>query len=141
MSKDYASDPDNKGRIIGVQFQFKTFQYLFGVALGQLILRHCDNLSKTPQSPKLSAAEGQWIGFMTVATLHVLRYDTQFDHFWKILQETRTKLDVDEHVLPRKRKVPRRYEEGSAEPEFFDVCKQFYCQQYYEALDLIVNAI
>ena len=41
----------------------------------------------------------------------------------------------------RKKKVPRRYEEGSAEPEFFDVCKQFYCQQYYEAHDLIVNTI
>ena len=78
---------------------------------------------------------------MTVATLHVLRDDTQFDLFWKSLQETRTKLDVDDPVLPRKRKVPRRYEEGSAEPEFFDVCKQFYCQQYYEAPDLIVNAI
>ena len=119
----------------------KTFRYLFGFALGQLILRHSDNLSKTLQSPKLSAAEGQRIALMTVATLRVLRDDTQFDLFWKSLQETRTKLDVDDPVLPRKRKVPRRYEEGSAEPEFFDVCKQFYCQQYYEAPDLIVNAI
>ena len=100
MSKVYASDPAFKGRIIGVQFQFKTFRYLFEVALGQLILRHSDNLSKTPQSPKLSAAEGQWIALMTVATLHVLRDDTQFDLFWKSLQETRTKLDVDVHVLP-----------------------------------------
>ena len=23
----------------------------------------------------------------------------------------------------------------------FDACKQFYCQQYYEALDVLVNAI
>ena len=78
---------------------------------------------------------------MTVATLHVLRDDTQFDLFCKSLQETRTKLDVDDPVLPRKRKVPRRYVEGSGEPEFFDACKQFYCQQYYKALDLTVNAI
>ena len=106
---------------LAFNFQFKTFQYLFGVALGQLILRHCNNLSKTLQSPKLSAAEGQRIALMTVATLHVLRDDTQFDLFWKSLQETRTKLDVDDPVLPSKRKVPRRYEDGSAEPEFFDV--------------------
>ena len=141
MSKDYVSDPAIKGRIIGVQFQFKTFRYLFEVALGQLILRHSDNLSKTLQSHKLSAAEGQRIALMTVATLNVLRDDTQFDLLWKSLQETRTKLDVDDPVLPRKRKVPRRYEEGSAETEFFDVCKPLYCQQYYEALDLILNAI
>ena len=88
MSKDYVSDPAIKGRIIGVQFQFKTFRYLFGVALEQLILRHSDNLSKTLQSPKLSAAEGQRIALMTVATLHVFRDDTQFNLFWKSLQET-----------------------------------------------------
>ena len=138
MSKDYVSDPAIKDRIIGVQFQFKTFRYLFGVALGQLILRHSDNLTKTLQSPKLSAAECH---LMTVATLHVLRDDTHFDLFCKSLQETRTKLDVDDPDLPRKRKVPRLYVESSGEPEFFDVCKQFYCQQYYEALDLIMNAI
>ena len=68
MSKDYVSDPAIKGRIIGVQFQFKTLRYLFGVALGQLILRHSDNLSKTLQSSKLSAAVGQRIALMTVAT-------------------------------------------------------------------------
>ena len=121
MSEDYVSDPAITDRIIGVQFQFKTFRYLFGVALGQLILRHSDNLSKTLQSPKLSAAEGQRIALRTVATLHVLRDDTQFDIFWKSLQETRTKLDVDDPVLRRKRKVPRRNEEGIAEPELFDV--------------------
>ena len=66
----------------------------------------------------------------------MLRDDTQFDLFLKSLQETRTKLDVDDPVLPRKRKAPRQYEEGNAEPEFVDVC-----QQYYEALDLTVNAI
>ena len=89
MSKDNVSNPAVKGRIIGVQFQFKTFRYLFGVALGQLILRHSDNLSKTLQSPKLSAAEGQRIAPMTVTTLHLLRDDRHFDLFWKILQETR----------------------------------------------------
>ncbi|XP_062505043.1 zinc finger MYM-type protein 1-like [Corticium candelabrum] len=83
MSKEYVSDSAIKGRIIGVQIQFKTFRNLFGVCFAQLIRRHSDNLSKTLQSPKPSAAEGQRIALMTVATLHVLRDDTQFDLFWK----------------------------------------------------------
>ena len=68
-SKDKASDPSMKARIIGVQVQFKSFRYFFGVLLGELILKHSDNLSKTLQSSKLSASEGQRIAIMTVKTL------------------------------------------------------------------------
>ena len=80
------SDPSIKARIIGVEAQFRTFRYLFGVLVGDPILRQTDN-------------------------------------------------------LPRKRKVPRRFEDGTAEAEFFTDCKQYYRQQLYEALDLIVNSI
>ena len=41
------SDPSIKSRIIGVQ---ETFQYFYGVFLGELLLKHSDNLSKTLQS-------------------------------------------------------------------------------------------
>ena len=68
-----------KARIIGVQAQFKNF---FGVLLGELILKHSDNLSKTLQSPRLSASEGQQIAAMTVKTLQSLRTDSNFDLFW-----------------------------------------------------------
>lgn len=54
---------------------------------------------------------------------------------------TRSSLDVKEPQVPRKRKVPRRVEDGTAEAEFFTDCKQYYHQQFYEALDLIVNSI
>ena len=39
-SKDKASDPSVKARIIGIQAQFKKFSYFFGVLLGELILQH-----------------------------------------------------------------------------------------------------
>ena len=77
-SKDLASDPSVKARIIGVQAQFKNFRYFFGVLLGELILKHSDNLSKTLQSPKLSASEGQRIATMIVKTLQSLRTDSNF---------------------------------------------------------------
>lgn len=80
-SKDQASDPSVKARIIGVQAQFKTFRYFLGVLLGELILKHSDNLSKTLQSSKLSASEGQRIATMTVKTLQSLRSDSNFDLF------------------------------------------------------------
>ena len=35
------------------------FELLFGLVLGIHILKHTDNLSKTLQSPELTAADGQ----------------------------------------------------------------------------------
>ena len=81
ISKAQVSDQSIKARIIGVQAQFRTFRYLFGVLVGDLILRHSDNLSNTLQSPKLSASEGQQIAAMTVVTLQSLRNDSHFDLF------------------------------------------------------------
>ena len=105
--KDLASDPSVKARIIGVQAQFKNFRCFFGVLLEELILKHSDNLSKTLQSPKLSASEGQRIATMTVKTLQSLRTDSNFDLFWRKAEIARQKLDVNDPELPRKRKLPK----------------------------------
>ena len=42
--KDSTSDPTIKGRIIGVESQFKTFSFYFRVHLAGLILKHTDCL-------------------------------------------------------------------------------------------------
>lgn len=61
----------------------KTFDYLYGNTLGELILRHSDNLSRTLQSKSLSAAEGQQAAKMTVKTIQSMRTDETFDLFWE----------------------------------------------------------
>ena len=50
-------------------------------------------------------------------------------------------VDASDPVSPRKRKVPQRFEEGSAAREFHSTPKDLYRQVYYEALDLLVQAI
>ena len=40
-------DTEMKSKIIGVSSQVETFQYFYGVTVGELILRHANNLSKT----------------------------------------------------------------------------------------------
>ena len=51
--------------------------------LSELILGHNDNLSKTLQSPKLSAAKGQGIAKMTLVTLQELRSEAILNYFGK----------------------------------------------------------
>jgi len=49
--------------------------------------------------------------------------------FWTKAETTRQKLDVKDPELPRKRKLPRRFEDGNAEPEFSSSCKQHFRRQ------------
>ena len=58
-SLDYVKETDMRSRIIGVQMCMRSFDFLFGAMLGELLLRHTDNLSKALQSPGISAADGQ----------------------------------------------------------------------------------
>ena len=89
VARDETSDTSVKARIIGVQAQFRTFGYYFGCQLGFLLLQHSDNLSKTLQSTKLSACEGQRVAAMTVATLQRIRDEGSFDLFWKKVESDR----------------------------------------------------
>ncbi len=63
---DQNLDSEVRARVIGVKAQMESFDYYFGVCIGELVLSHADNLSKTLQSKTISAAEGQHIAEMTI---------------------------------------------------------------------------
>ena len=50
---EVAKDTESKARLQGVLAQMKTFDFLFGVTLGEMVLRHTDNLSKTAEQDLL----------------------------------------------------------------------------------------
>ena len=71
---DIVHDTETKARIRGVSSQMKTFNFLFGTVLSEMLLRHTDNL--------ILAAEGQGIAKMVIATLCTLRTEESFSLFW-----------------------------------------------------------
>ena len=66
---EVATDSDVRARLVGVQTTMTKFSYVFGVILGECILTHTDNLSKTLQNPSLTASEGYSIAELTCETL------------------------------------------------------------------------
>ncbi len=112
---DVVKDTATKARILGVASQMRSFDYVFGNLLGQLVLNHADNLSATLQHQNLSAAEGQRIGQMTVQTLKSLRNEKNFDLFWERANRIVTELDVSEPQIPWRRRQPKRYDDGQSE--------------------------
>ena len=71
-----------KARISGVYVYMKTFDYVYGVYLGELIICHSDNLSKTLQSPTLLQSRGHDCANKTVKVLEKLRNENNFNLFW-----------------------------------------------------------
>ena len=107
-SLEEVTDTEIKARIRGVQSQMSKFDFYYGVVLGELILRHTDNLSRTLQKSDISAAEGQNVAGLVVKTLQSLRSDNSFKLFWEKTNKEASDLGVTEPCLPRQRKTPRR---------------------------------
>ena len=70
---DATKDTETKACIHGVSVLMKTLDYLFGNTLGEMILRHTDNLSSTLHNKHLWASEGQQIAHLLqcMILLHV----------------------------------------------------------------------
>ena len=127
-----------KARILGVASQMKTFSYLFGIVLGDLILRHSDNLSCTLQKVDISAVQGQEVTSMTAQTLKSLRSDNNYKLFWRKVSHLAEKLEVFRTCIA---KVPKKLDDGTASHEYPTTAEDHYRKIYYEALDLIISCI
>ena len=140
-SLEVVKDTEMRSRIQGISSCMKSFDFYFGVSLGELLLKHSDNLSKTLQSSGMSAAEGQKIADITVRSLNSIRTDDNFSLFWKLIKQKSSNLNINEPVLPRRKKRPRRYEDGASEGKFPESLEDLYRCTYFEALDLLVCGI
>ena len=140
-SLEYVKESEMHARIRGVSDRMMKFDFFFGVMLGQTVLSHSDNLSRTLQKGDISASEGQDIAKMTVRCLKTLRTDNNFALFWSKVTKKANQLHIDEPALPRKRKRTVRYESGNATPEFQSSVEEYYRQAYFEVFDVICSTI
>ena len=135
------SQSEVKARIIGIQSKMKDFDFLFGLLLGERILKHTDNLSKTLQATAMSAVEAYGVAKLCTDVFKKIRTDDNFDLFWELAKATQNSLEVHDPALPRARKCPRRYEDGAAEPYYPPDVKQHYKQIYFQSLDSAISTI
>jgi hypothetical protein len=142
-SLDNCSDTDMKARIRGVSKHMEEFDFYFGIALGETLLRHSDNLSATLQKEDMSAAQAQKIAHMTMETLLSLRDDASFSLFYQKTVKCSEEVGVKEPVLPRQRRAPQRFEVGDGDTSHhFPTCVQdHYRMIYFEAIDTLATCL
>jgi len=90
-----------RARIVGVNAQMKTFDFLFGVSLENHLLHHTDNLSKKFQLKSISAAEGQKLATLTLDILRSLRDEDKFKLFYSKVFQDQVQFDVQPPSLPK----------------------------------------
>ena len=134
---EIAKDTETKSRLIGVSSQMVKFDYFFGLMLRELILNHTDNLSRTLQKTNISAAQGQSVVKLTVNTLQKIRNNQNFELFWKKVKFAR----YFRPSITSQRKVPRRFDHGTADPEYPSSPFDHYKIIHFESLDLITSCI
>ena len=62
----------------------------------------------------------------------------RFNSFWKVLTKKTEQLNIDEPILPRRRKAPRRIEIGKSPAKFHSNVIDHYRVFYFEVLHLII---
>ena len=135
-------ETDVRARIIGCDTQMKTFNFFFGLHLSKRLFAHTDNLSKTLQSPSLSAAGGQHLANLTVEVLQNIRNEASFNAFYDVvLIKVKEYPVIAQPIVPRKRRAPERYEIGNAEPTYPDTARDHYRKIYFKAVDHLISSI
>ena len=140
-AREITADAESRARINGVKAQMERFDFLFGLCLGACIMHHTDNLSKTLQSPSLSAADSQQLARLTCTTLEWLRNDESFSLLWSKVSALRDKHQVNASELPRCRKVPQRFEIGTGQGTHPASVQDFFRAEYFQVLDSTLACI
>ena len=145
-------DFEVKSRIIRVKNQMTEFQFFYGLHLSQRLFSISDNLSKALQKESMSALSGLNLAKLTIKTFEDMRTDESVKLFFDfVLKKASIIFFIDDAKLPRKRKMPNyrsivdymQIDEyttsgSSHHPETTD---EYYRQQYFEILDLIISSI
>ena len=144
-SLENCTDTERKARIRSVETYMKNCDFVYGVLLGELVLGHSDNLSRTLQDPKLSAVQAQDCTNKTVETMISIRNDEIYDLFWDLVNKKASNRGANSPTMPRKKRAPDRLNEyfgyGPAEPSSSSGPEDIYRKHYYEALDLAINSM
>lgn len=136
---EVCSQSEVKARINGVQLKMKDFDFCLAL-LGEQILKHTDNLSKTLQATAMSAVEAYSVSKLCM-------FSRKFKHmmiltcFGNLQKPHKNSLEVKDPALPHARKRPRCYEDGAAEPYHPPDVKQHYKQIYFQSVDSAIATI
>ena len=114
---------------------------MLGATLGEMILRHPDNLSQYLQKKTISTAEGQHVAKMVINTFQSVRTEELYDLFWQKLLHFSECNNVQEAQMPRPQNLPAWYEDGLSRAHIPASPNEHYRRLYFEAIDTAIGCL
>ena len=118
-----------------------TFNFLFGISLGTFILQHSDNRSKSLQHDTITAAEGQQLAKLTIDVLKSFLKKTSLRASTIVFCYTKVNLILMHQLFLAKKVLLGGSRLDKTDGNFHSPPEGNYRQIYYEALDLVIEAI
>ncbi len=124
------------GGLLSLMKMFSTF---FGLRLPFLLFCASEKLSRTLQGKDLSAQDAFKAASLTKAYYQRQWNNENFDKFYSyVLLEAKTIKDIKEPKLPKQRKNPKRFDDGT-ESHIYSTPKDLFRHHYFNVLNLIVG--
>ena len=139
--EEYSGTTESKSITRGIVSIIKKFSFLFGLVTAEKFLSITDTLSRGLQKESLCATEAQNMAIICITTLKDYKSDDCFARFWKDVNNKACELEVDEPRLPRKRRVPVRYDESASNISHEQTTEEFYGNYYFLILEKIIAEI
>lgn len=119
--------------LLSLMDKFSTY---FGLNLSYQIFAVTEQLSRTLQAKDITAQGALTAVTKTVSFLRRQRSDDAFNDFYKRIKDEAKDL-TDDPVLPRQRRLPKRYDGGGAS-HTFSTPNEYFRKQYFEVHDLLI---
>ena len=140
--EDMAQDPliraDTASTASSLHSRMENFDFFFGVSLARHLLLMTNPVMTAVQGEKNTVASNLELAKALRAAVCGQR--DRFPEFWAQTLSEASRLDVDEPVLPRKKRAPRRLDDGAA-PHHPVTPEEMYRPVYIEAVETLGGAL
>lgn len=126
------------GKASGFLANMQTFKFLFLLNSLILIFDQIEIVNSVLQSKTLIYNDVKLMIENLFKSLMSQR--NKFHDLWTESVDKAKKLNIEEPILPRSRKMPKRYDEGS-DPYVFETPEKMFRQIFFEIIDLTVNSL
>lgn len=137
IAEDSLGEPSRKA--LGFQAVMERFATYFGLKLSHLVFAATEQLSLTLQYKDINAQEVSMAVSAAIRFLQTQRTDSAFDAFFHSTVKE-AEAYTQEPMLPRQKSLPRRVNDGAPSHQYTSP-HDYFRQQYYEVLDLMMNEI
>ena len=130
---------DSSRKSLGVVALMEKFSTYFGLKVSFMVFSAMEQLSKTLQYRDINAQEVLSSVRMANSFLKRQRSDFAFNSFYEVVIKESENI-TSKPTLPRQRQIPRRIDDDFPNHQF-SCPKDYFRQQYFEILDLLLNEL